>query len=103
MPLEYFDEIEFELFQYEDDSDSEEYELDPEEWQDFYSEDLLNVWMSIVEYHENWYIPLKKTFNQMCEFIFQDAGECEIITHEIQAIRNHPFVKGRNWEYFFSE
>lgn len=102
--FEYFDEVEFELFQYDCESDDDSDSISPEDWQDLNSEDLLDVWMSIVEYHEFWYLPLKKTFNDLCEFVYntQDTMD-EVITHEVQAIENHKFVKNRNWEYFFSE
>lgn len=102
--LEYFDDYEFELFQYDDDSDDDDIQLDPEEWQDLNSEELLNVWMTIVEYHEINYLPLKKTFNQLCEFVYKTQDQnCFVSAPEIQAIKNHEFVQGRDWEYFFSE
>ena len=102
--FEYYDDEEFELFQYDCESDEEDISLNPEDWQDFHSEDLLDVWMSIVEYHETWYLPLRKSFNDLCEFVYntQDVVD-EIITPEVQAIKGHNFVKNRNWEYFFSE
>lgn len=104
--FEYYEDEEFELFQYGNisDSDQEDDCLHPEDWQDVFSEDLLNVWMSIVEYHEYWYLPLTKTFNQLCEYIYstQDSVN-EKITSEIQAIKDHKFVKNRDWEYFFSK
>ena len=69
-----------------------------------YSEELLNVWMTIVEYHEINYLPLKKTFNQLCEFVYETQDQtCFVSAPEIQAIKNHEFVQGRDWEYFFSE
>lgn len=100
---DYFDEIEYELFQYDDDDLQEDAEIkiDQEEWQDMNSEDLLNVWFTIIEYHEENYLPLRKTFNQMCEFVYKEPTYEEIVP-EIQAIRNHPFVKDRNWMEFFS-
>lgn len=76
-----------------------------EDVQDWNSEELLNLWMSIVEYHENWYLPLRRTFNQFCEFVLlseplddDDTDSVDII----QAIKNHPYIKGRDWNYFFS-
>jgi hypothetical protein len=96
---------EFELYQYSD-SDEDPWtifdEFTIEDWQDWYSEDLLNVWMSIVEYHEEWYLPLRTTFNEFSHFVFEtEDDQEEVITHEVQAMRNHPFVKNRNWENFF--
>lgn len=60
---EYYDEIEFELYQYDSPTEDEEDEIHPEDWQDLNSEELLNLWMSIFEYHEYWYLPLNRTFN----------------------------------------
>lgn len=76
--------------------------LSQEDWEDWNSEELLNVWMSIVEYHEEWYIPLRRTFNQFCDFVYQADDEKETLTPEIQAVKEHPFVKGLDWNYFFS-
>lgn len=114
-------------------SDSEDadlvYELDDEEWQDWNSEELLDLWMSIVEYHENWYLPLNRTFNQFCEFVNKRTRSDRSIfldnnngpkknsflftapPPEIQAIKNHPLIRGTStttavnnsdWNYFFS-
>ena len=87
-------------------SEDDDFENEPdhqEVWQDWNSEDLLNLWMSIVEYHEQWYLPLKRTFNQFCEFVFEDPDYEENITPpEIQAIKNHPMIRGHDGNYFFS-
>lgn len=77
-----------------------------EDWHDWNSEELLNLWMSIVQYHEEWYLPLRQTFNQFCDFVYEGI-EClptedDDDVPEIQAIKNHPFVKGLDWTYFFS-
>jgi hypothetical protein len=72
--MEYYDEIEHELYSYDSHEEDEHgYTLSPEDWQDMYSQELLNVWMSIVEYHEDWYLPLTKTFNQFCEFVYEEG------------------------------
>lgn len=87
------------------DDDDNEFVLDnPEDVQDWFSEDLLNAWMSIVEYHENWYLPLNRTFNQFCEFVLQDddGDDEETLTDAVRLIQHLPFISGRNWEYFFS-
>jgi hypothetical protein len=80
--------------------------LSAEEWQDWNSEDLLNLWMSIVQYHEEWYLPLRQTFNQFCDFVYrgeeEEQQEDREVVPEIQAIQNHPFIKGLDWSYFFS-
>lgn len=113
--MEYYDEIEHELYEYdtiEDESDS--IELSIEDWQDWNSEELLNLWMSIVEYHESWYLlpVMSRTFNQFCEFVFHglNSEEGRRVEEEdfpppppeIQAIKNHPWIKGLDWNYFFS-
>lgn len=78
-----------------------------EEWHDWYSEDLLNLWMSVVQYHDEWYLPLRRTFNEFCDFIFHgdsfdpNMNMCDA-PPEIQAIKDHPFIKGLDWNYFFS-
>jgi hypothetical protein len=89
----------------ESESEDECIRLTQEDWIDWNSEELLNVWMSIVEYHETWYLPLRQTFNQFCEFVYDgeedDDGET-VFTPEVQAIAHHPFVKNKNWIRFFS-
>ena len=102
--FDYYEDEEHELFQYDDDSDNDEEELNPEDWQDSNSEELLNIWMTIVEYHEMWYIHIRRTFNDLCQFVYSTQYSFdEVITIEVQAMKNHQFVKGRNWEYFFSK
>ncbi len=100
----YYDEIEHELYKYSDEeSDDEHLELTQEEWQDWNSEELLNLWMSVVEYHEYWYLPIRKTFNEFCEFVYdEDEDDEEDFCPEVQAVKGHPFIKGRNWKRFFS-
>ena len=105
--MEYYDEIEHELYTYDsqDDSDPKSYDLSPEDWQDLNSQELLNLWMSVVEYHEEWYLPLNKTFNQFCEFVyFGEISSSSVYTTpppEIQAIHTHPWIAGLDWEQFF--
>lgn len=100
----YYDEIEHELYKYSDEeSEDDSVELTQEEWQDWNSEELLNLWMSVVEYHEYWYLPIRKTFNEFCEYVYhEEENEEEQMCHEVQAIKHHPFIKGHNWERFFS-
>jgi hypothetical protein len=89
----------------ESESDDEIFkEFCQEDWQDWNSEVLLNLWMSIVEYHENWYLPLHRSFNDFCEFVYKDPEECEITFQppEVQAIKNHPLIRCHDWNYFFS-
>ena len=98
---EYYDEIEHELYVYSDEEQEDVVELSQEEWQDWNSEELLNMWFSVVEYHEYWYLPIRKTFNEFCEYIYEHDGE-EKFCPEVQAIKHHPFIKGRDWTLFFS-
>lgn len=57
-----------------DEEGGDHWELNQEEWEDWHSEELLNDWMSIVEYHENLYLPLPGTFNEFCDFQFFSLG-----------------------------
>lgn len=55
-----------------DDSQDEVFdvkELDPESWQDWNSEQLLDVYMSLVELFEDGYTNKTVPFNAFCEFI----------------------------------
>jgi hypothetical protein len=47
--------------------------LDPESWQDWHSEDLLNMWMSIRQYKEERYICDRATFNSFCEWSYKNS------------------------------
>jgi hypothetical protein len=60
------------LVQEEESDDEEPLKLDPESWQDWNSEHLLNMYMSLKEYCEDNGINFmdKVTFNSFCEFIF---------------------------------
>lgn len=103
---EYYDDLEHELYEY-DDSDDDQLctvdQLTSEEWQDWNSRELLNLWMSVVEYHEMWYLPLHRTFNQFCEFVYQsDSSTSTPPPPEVQAICEHPWIKDLDWNLFFS-
>lgn len=122
MPEHYYDEIEHELVvscEFDSDDGDCEDNLNPEDLHDWNSEELLNLWMSIVEYHEDWYLPLNRTFHQFCEFALffsekEERDKSEPLDKsvdldfsppppEIQAIdQNHPLIKNRDWNYFFS-
>lgn len=53
----------------DDDSDDLNDELDPESWQDWYSEQLLNAWMTIRMWYEDQYIPVRSTYHDFVEFV----------------------------------
>ncbi len=106
MSNEYYEDVEHELYEYDDEGSEDNLCItDPETWQDIHSKELLDIWMSIVEYHETWYLPIQKTFNQLCEFVWktehQESPADTVLTPEVQAVQDLPFVKGRNWEEFF--
>jgi hypothetical protein len=52
-----------------DDSDEFDPELHPEDWQDMYSQELLDGWMKIREYTEARYIANRATFNIFVHFV----------------------------------
>jgi len=52
-----------------DDSDDFDSQLDPEDWQDVYSQELLNGWMTIRYWLESQYLPVKTTYNSFVEFV----------------------------------
>lgn len=55
--------------------DEEEVELDPETWQDYNSEHLLNMYMSLIEYCESQGLPFMRNlpFNDFIHFIYNRA------------------------------
>jgi hypothetical protein len=101
--MEHCENPDFELYAYSDDEESETIfdEFTIEDWQDWYSEDLLNLWFTVVDHHEYWYLPIRKTYNEFTRFILEGEDDEEIITPEVQAIKRHPFIKNRNWRNFF--
>ena len=54
------------------DDDTNECDLDPEAWQDWNSEHLLNMYMSLVDYCDTQGLTYMKSvsFNDFCHFIF---------------------------------
>ena len=64
---------------YNDYSDDDEYEepqpLDIQNWMDWYSNDLLNMWMGLRTYREDTYLTSslmgEATFNDFCEFVYR--------------------------------
>jgi hypothetical protein len=59
----------------ESENDEEPDTLAPEEWMDWNSEHLLNMWMSLVQYREDNHLTNSvmnfATFNEFCEFVRQ--------------------------------
>jgi len=48
--------------------------LHPEDWQDWYSEQLLDAWMSIWQYVSERYMNINSTYPQFVEFIMHPEG-----------------------------
>jgi hypothetical protein len=102
--MEYHDDLEYELYNYSDEEEDDDlFDLFTlEDWQDWYSEELLNLWFHIVEYHDFFYEPLRKTYNEFTLFVLGDDDEFEeFITPEVQGISNNPFIRDRDWRNFF--
>jgi len=57
---------------YSSDSDEsiDEYVMNEEEWMDWNSEHLLNIYMSCVEHYENEFLIFRNTFNSFCHFVY---------------------------------
>jgi hypothetical protein len=55
------------------DGDSDEFDVErdlgPEAWQDWYSEQLLNAWMTIRMWYEEQYIRVRATYHDFVEFV----------------------------------
>jgi hypothetical protein len=47
--------------------------LDPESWQDWHSEELLDEYMSIRDSYESKYLRAPITFNQYCEWSYNNS------------------------------
>jgi len=64
------DAYDYELAYNSDDSDDFETEpLHPEDYQDWYSEQLLDAWMTIREYTDSNYIQISVTYNDFVHFV----------------------------------
>jgi len=92
-----------------DDSDEFDPELHPEDWQDMYSQELLDGWMKIREYTEARYIVNRATFNMFVHFVIDPRHwytvEAPHPTHEDlwDLIRNAPVIGERLWpENFYA-
>jgi len=53
--------------------------LSPEDWQDWHSQHLLNMWMSLEEYRQDRYIKARMmqhaTFNSFCEYAWNNSHQ----------------------------
>ena len=59
----------------DDDEEPEPMPLEFQEWLDWYSNDLLNMWMGIRAYRDDTYLNTSlmnyANFNDFCEFVYQ--------------------------------
>ena len=95
------DEYSRDAYQYEqswdsDDSDEFDSQLDPEDWQALYSEELLNAWMTIRVCYEDQYLPVKATYNSFIDLVLNPlpwyssdhpSPVCHTIWSEISKIK----------------
>lgn len=99
-------------FAYESDDDSDEYETDlhPEDWQDMYSQEILDAWMKIREYAESNYIKTKAGFPQFVELVLDAADQWNFnaskepsLAHRIMwtMIKDMPIICDRVQEHNF--
>jgi hypothetical protein len=60
--------------------------LSPEDWQDWYSEELLDAWMRLKHYHDSNYIRTTATYPKFVEFIIlqtkNSISDCPTSTEE---------------------
>jgi hypothetical protein len=54
-----------------DDSDDVDFDLHPEDWQDMYSQELLDGWMVIRGYADEHYLPISGTFNDFVNLVLE--------------------------------
>ena len=63
------DAYNYELAYDSDESGEEDPHLHPEDWQDWYSEQLLDAWMKIRNYSDDNYFKIHSTYNHFVEFV----------------------------------
>jgi hypothetical protein len=73
------DAYNYELAYDSDESDETPDPLHPEDWQDWYSEQLLDAWMTIRQYAEDNYINLHFNYPQFVEFVQSSGAHFEPI------------------------
>lgn len=67
------DAYNYELAYDSDDSDEVDLELDPEDWQDMYSQEILDGWMLIREYTEDHYMQIRGTFPDFVQLVLNPS------------------------------
>lgn len=68
------DAYDYELAYDSDESVDSPDPLHPEDWQDWYSEQLLDAWMTIREYADNNYIELPLNYPQFVDFVMNSEN-----------------------------
>jgi len=68
------DAYDYELAYDSDESVDSPDPLHPEDWQDWYSEQLLDAWMTIREYADNNYIELPVNYSQFVDFVMNSEN-----------------------------
>jgi len=63
------DAHDYEMAYDSDQSDEFDSQMDPEDWQDMYSEELLNAWMKIRDYMDNNYIKTNAGYPEFVDLV----------------------------------
>jgi hypothetical protein len=93
------DAFTYELAYDSDENDETPDPLHPEDWQDWYSEQLIDAWMTIRQYSEENYIYMKTGFHKFVEFVmepedFYDANQPSLDVMNIwNAIKNIDVIR----------
>ena len=84
------DAYNYELAYDSDDSDETPDPLHPEDWQDWYSEQLLDAWMTIRELAEQDYTQVRTGFPQFVEFVMNpgDLYTEDAVSQRVMAMWN---------------
>lgn len=78
-----------------DDDDDFDSQVDPEDWQAIYSDELLNGWMTIRAWFDEQYLEPRATYNMFVEFVLEPTPywtsctptcECTMLWNEISKI-----------------
>lgn len=84
-----------------EDSDDIDHDLHPEDWQDMYSQELLDGWMKIREYAECNYMNLKASFPDFVDLVLESSrwhqASETTIDHRIlwNLVRDMPVISDR--------